>query len=197
MIRFARLVSYLLHPGLLLILMPYLIVYRETYNSFYAFKWLTFSSLFTLVIFGILIIGQRRGIFSDADISIREQRYRFYLFGFCLALIYLATAVYFKGILFSISIAAIGSVVGIAASALINYFYIKDSIHMAVLCAFVITLGILYGPVIFALLVWTIPLMAWSRITLKRHTISEVIVGSILGSITTILTFLFAQYLYR
>lgn len=196
MVRFAQFISYLFHPGLLFLLMPYIIVYHQTSDFRYAFKWVTFSSLFALAAFAVILIGKHRGIFSDADISRREERYRFYLFAFCLSIAYLIIAVYFKGIFFSVSIAAFGCVLGIACSALINYFYIKDSIHMAVAVSFVLTVGILYGSTIFLLLVWIIPFMAWSRITLKRHTLPEILVGGTLGATVTIMTFALAKYLY-
>ena len=49
---------------------------------------------------------------------------------------------------------------------------IKASVHLAVFSAFAAVLGILYGGIFWGL-VLLIPVVAWSRIKLKRHKIHK------------------------
>jgi len=42
-----------------------------------------------------------------------------------------------------------------------------------------------------------IPLVAWSRVFLKKHTMREAIAGGLLGSVVTIATFIIGVYLYK
>lgn len=191
-IFFAKLLSYFFNPIIFFLLMLYLVVYKQTSSSMYALKWGIFSAAF--VVFGLLlvIIGKRRGTFSDFDLSNREERSKFYLLLWPLLICYLVVAVFFKGIFFSLSIITVGIVVGLMIYEIVNA-RIKASVHVGVVTAFVITLGVLYGSIPFLLTFWILPLVAWSRLILKRHTIQEVLAGTILGSIITVVTILIAR----
>jgi hypothetical protein len=64
---------------------------------------------------------------------------------------------------------------------------IKVSGHVGILTLFIGYLVVWYGPVAL-ISVLTIPLLAWSRVTLKRHTIAEVILGCSYSILFVILT---------
>lgn len=190
----ARFLSLLFHPVNFLVPMPFFLVYKQTADSRYALKWEIYSFLFIILGIALFIWGRKKGFFSDQDLSKREERYLFYRLIFFLTLFYLVSAVFFKGILFPISIAAFGIVLGLLLFEIVNR-YLKVSIHVGVASAFVIAMTLLYGPKILILTVWIIPLTLWSRLALKKHTAQETLVGGLLGVFITIITFLLGRQL--
>lgn len=192
---FAQFISFIFNPLAFMLLLPYFVVFRQTENTIYALKWQLFSSVFVFAAIILFFIGKWRGIFSDHDISKREERPKFYFIVLVLTLVYLGAAIFFKGIFSPLSIMAFGICVAVIALSIVNY-RIKASGHVAVVCAFVITMGILYGQGAFMGTVWIIPLIAWSRLILKRHTIYEIVVGGVLGTGLTLLTLLLGKYMY-
>lgn len=188
----AEIVSLIFGPVTFLLLMPYLIVYRQTLSFPYSLKWGIFSAIFIFIGIAFLITGRIKGKFSDQDLSIREERERFYIFALVLGFLYLAAALIFKGLLFNLSIASLGIFVAIVIFTVINKF-IKASIHMAAACAFITSMLIFFG-INSLFLVWIIPLVAWSRIALRRHSVPELIVGGLLGTLITVGTFFVARF---
>ncbi len=190
----AELISSIFNPVNFFLIMPFLIVYRDTASGMSALKWELFSVIFIFLACFFIFFEKTRGIFSDWDLSIKEQRYKFYKFLIICAIVYIGTALFFKGILFSISLISLGIGVGILVLDFLNK-YIKASVHVAVSSAFVITVSILYGQNFFILTFWIVPLLAWSRLFLKKHTKNEIIAGGILGSLITLSTFFIGKSL--
>lgn len=195
MIIIARLISFLFHPVLFFIIMPFFVEYRQTSNGLYALKWTMFSSLFVVLGLVIVLAGVLKGVFSDIDVSKKEERYKFYSILLLLAFLYLIVTIAFKGILFPLTIIVFGIIVGIILFDIVNHFT-KASIHMAIACAYVLSMGILYGPKTLLLLVVIIPLVAWARVKIKEHTPLEIVVGSFLGIGITLFTIIIGRYLY-
>lgn len=190
----ALLVSFLCHPVLFLLLLPFLVVYRQTDSGMYALKWTIFSSMF--VFFGpmVFVIGKWRHIFSDHDFTKRKEREQFYLICAVLTILYLSLAVAFKGILFPLSIIALGLVFSILIFMMVTLF-IRASIHMASAMGFVLSIGLLFGQEIAFAAIWIPPLVAWARLILTKHTYLEIITGGILGLVITTLTFLVGRHI--
>jgi hypothetical protein len=188
MYKLAKAFSYVFHPVIFFWLMPFMVVYRQTQSIQYSLKWQLFSSLFIVITLIFLFLGKRLGKFSDYDISKREERPKFYSFIFLLAMCYLGTSLFFRGLLFPLSIVTVGIVFGILVFDAVNY-YVKASVHLAIATMFVTTIGILYGLHAAFSLIWILPLLMWSRVYLKRHTVIELLTGSILGLLLTLLTF--------
>lgn len=191
--KLAKFISFFFHPVLFALLMPFLVTYRVTGSGFYALKWAIFSLVFIFIGIILILLGRIRGIFSDFDISKKKERAEFFLLILILIFFYLLAAVFFKGLLFPLSIVALGIVFGVIIFVFVNK-YIKASIHVAVSCAFVISIFILYGTYAFYLTFWVIPSVAWARLILKRHTMNEAIIGGFLGIVITLLTFLIGRY---
>lgn len=185
---FARFLSYIFHPVFFFLIMPFLVVYRQTSSELYAIKWTVFSSVF--IFFGLLLILFEviKGDFSDFDVSKKEQRQKFFMILLILGLVYLSSAFIFKGVFFSLSFISLGITLGIIIFAIISRFT-KASIHVAVSCAFVLSMSLFYGKGVFSAIVWLVPLIMWARLYLKKHTVSEVFAGGILGILITLLTF--------
>lgn len=192
----ATLLSYFFHPVILALLMPYLLIYRQTTDITYAVKWEIFSSVFIILGVIIVILEKKRGIFSDYDLSKREERWKFFAIVLSPIVLYLLISIFFKGLFFSTTIITLGIILGLSIFAFLNKF-LKPSIHMAVACAYVISVAILYGPVAFMVTFWMIPAVIWARLTLKRHSPNEAVVGGVVGTIITLLTFLVGKYVYH
>lgn len=195
MLAFARFLSFLFHPVTLLLPTPFLVVYKQTYNSLYALKWEVFSFFFIFLGIILFLLGRFTGLFSDSDLSKREERYAFYKMLLFLVFLYFLLSVFFKGIFFPMSIISLGILLGIVGFEIINH-RIKASIHTGVACAFVVTLSLLFGNGALLATVWTVPLVSWSRLALKKHTVTEILVGGFFGLTITLLTFLIGKYIY-
>lgn len=181
---FARFISFVFNPLFLLLPVPYFLVVRETGDPFYAIKWTLFS-LFFISIIGLFVgYAVRRGYFTDFDVSKREQRPLLFLFVGLICVLYFISLLFLKGpIVLFIILAAI------LFSTLIFSFIntrIKASIHVATISALIFALSILYSNV-FLLLLILIPLIIWSRVRIKRHTMQEALVGGATGIVVTIL----------
>ncbi len=180
----AHFISLLFNPVFLLLPIPYLLVVRETGDPIYALKWTIFS-LFFIVLIGIFMgYAVRRGYFTDFDVSKKEQRPLLFLFVGLVSIIYFLSLLYLQGpvVLFIV-------LAGVLFSVLVFSFLntrIKASIHLATVSALIFSLSILYSDV-FLLLLILIPIVAWSRIHIKRHTLQETIVGTATGVIVTFL----------
>lgn len=188
----AHLLSYLFNPLLFFLLMPYLVVLKQTNDTFVALKWTMFSALFVGAGLLIVLIGKIRGTFSDFDLSKRKERAKFYILLWPLLICYVIAAFLFRGMFFSLSIIAIGIVIGLVLFELVNR-KIKASIHIGVAVAFAMAIGILFGWVYFGITILIVPLLAWARLILKRHTIEEVFTGAFLGTIITSVTVMLAK----
>ncbi len=71
----------------------------------------------------------------------------------------------------------------LAATVLVATFFLKVSGHMAAWGAGTTIVVALYGPVLVPLFLIALPI-AWSRLTLKKHTPLEVVAGFIYGTVT-------------
>lgn len=172
--------------------MPYLVVLKQTGDVSAAIRWGMFSAIFVVIGLLLVIIGRKRGTFSDFDISNRKERAKFYLLLWPLLICYVIASLLFRGMFFSLSIIAVGIVIGLILFEIVNQ-RVKASIHIGVATAFVIALGVLFGWGYFFATVFIVPLLAWSRLFLKRHTMEEVFTGAILGTMITGITFFIAK----
>ncbi|HET9947194.1 MAG TPA: hypothetical protein VFQ63_03980 [Patescibacteria group bacterium] len=185
---FAQVISFIFHPIFFTLFIPLLIVHRKTGDWMYSFKWTAFSGVFLLVALLFFYIVRPKDFFSDFDISKKEQRHLFYSISLLLAVMYFIAALIFKGILFPLSIVSLGIILGLVVFDIVNY-YIKASIHLAVVTAYVVTMAIVYGLVPFFAMIGMVALVGWSRIYLKKHTQAEAVAGMLLGAAVTVVTF--------
>ena len=184
--RFAKVVSFLLGPLFVLLPIPFILVGKFTQDYSYALKWTVFSYAFILSVAIFVIIGVLLGVFSNFDVSKREQRPL--LFSFCAFAMfcYLLSLFILEGpkILF---LALFAIVLGLIVIVVVNR-WIKASIHVATLTSVVFLINIIYKGNYF-LLLFLIPLLAWSRVKLKQHTPLETVVGSLLGIVITLIVY--------
>lgn len=193
---FAEILSFVFHPVIFFLIMPILIVSRYTKDSISVLKWEAFSALFVAIAVTIVLLGKRKGIFSDRDLSKKDERYEFYFLILIFGAIYIAVSLFFKGIFFPMSLIAIGIATGIVLFDMLNRL-VKASNHVAVACAFTTALSLLYGLLAFVGSCWIVVSLVWARWFLRKHTIKESVAGGALGILITLLTFFAGKYIYR
>src|SRR5207344_115927 len=103
-------------------------------------------------------VGVRKGIFSDYDVSKREQRPLLFLVSILMSIVYLFGLFLFDApaILF---IVTFGIIIGVLAASIVN-IWVKVSIHVATVTALLSALAIIYGRYYYLLLL-LIPLIAY------------------------------------
>jgi membrane-associated phospholipid phosphatase len=186
----ARIISNVFNPFLVLLPMPYFLVDKVANNDVYAFKWAMFSYVFMSIVGLFVVFGVILGIFSDMDVSKREERPLLFAFIGIVSILYLVFLIIFnapKVLLLAIFALSLGLVL----LAIVNS-KIKASAHVATMSSIISSVAIIYGGV-FLFAFSLIPIIAWARVKTKRHTPLEAITGSILGILLTIIVYIIAK----
>jgi membrane-associated phospholipid phosphatase len=146
---------------------------------------IVFGSLIPFIF--ILILYKKKKI-NDLHVPKREERIKptlvtlvSYMLGFFVFYI-LRSPVYLRAIFF-------GSFLTVIVLVLITYFW-KISFHTSWITFFCITYYIIFGKWAILLAV-CIPLIAWARVRIKRHSVAQVIAGSAVTVITAFFGFSF------
>lgn len=191
MIIIARLISIIASPLLITAPVSYALVFRTSNDPYYSLAWTVVTMLFASLVGLFVVYGVRKGFFSDFDISIKEERRPVFIFAGIVAVLYFMAIYLLQGP--SILMATIGAfMLGVLINSYVNR-KIKASIHLAVFSSLATVLGILYGGLFWGL-VFLIPLVAWSRIRLKKHTFPETLVGTMLGTLIVIILYYVVRY---
>ena len=144
-------------------------------------------SISILMVFGIIVpltikmyIGEKKGLYSNFDVSDQGERKGWYFFSVALltiTVIFLFVTNQSHAVRFGFLLSALL----LLSSQIVNY-YIKSSLHVSfnIFLSFLIFPINIYLGTLFFLFVFVI---AWSRVYLKRHTIKEVTTGAIIGTI--------------
>jgi hypothetical protein len=179
----ARAISFFLHPIITLSPIPFVLVAKFSHDYSYALKWTLFSYMFVLIVALFVVIGVELGVFSNFNVSKREQRPLLFAFSAFAIFCYSISLIILRGprilLLFVFAI-IFGLVVFLIANK-----WIKASIHVAMVTSVSLLLGLIYGGYFFLFLA-LVPILSWSRISMKQHTLRETIVGSILGIVITL-----------
>ena len=188
----ARLISFLSSPFVLLLPTPFVLVFKETGNIFYSLKWTFFSYIFLFSVVFFVLLGMLIGFFSDYDVSKKEERLKLFAFGGIITFLYLGSLILLNGpkVLYLV---IFGIILGVLVISIVNN-WIKASIHTATVCAFTLSLVILFG-FMFAPALLLIPAMAWARVKIKKHTPLETLTGGFLGIILTIIVYIIGRFI--
>ena len=192
-ISVARLISLIFNPIVVLAVLPYVVVLKATGNAVQAYYWTGYTLLFLLIMAIFVLYGVKRKMFTDIDISKREQRPIVFFISILIGLVYLCGLYFFHAphMLFVITFGILG---GITVAGVINTF-IKASIHTATISALLFSVAVVYGGY-FILLLLLIPLVAWARIKEKRHTLSEAVVGGMLGILLSLIVYIVIEMFF-
>lgn len=140
--------------------------------------------LFTIVPLGVLMWRQvHRGQWENVDASNRAERPVLYVvLGVALAAL-LGYMTLFGGQSFMVR--GVVATLAMMAVCAIATLWIKVSLHMAFATLAATALALTHSPVGYALLI-ALPALVWSRLTLRRHTSAEVILGTVIGASTAV-----------
>lgn len=175
---FANIVSYIFNPLLMIIFLPFFLVYKTTHDIMNAMGWMIYSAFFLLTLAIVVFIEVKRGIFINMDVSKQEQRPILFIICFVFGILYLSS-LFVLNAPYLLILVTLGIIVGIILLSFINK-RVKASIHVAAITAITLSVSVGYGGY-FYLLLLLIPLVAWSRLELKRHSFAEVVTGNLLG----------------
>lgn len=182
--RIARAISWVGHPLVIVSISLGIIVAERLANRVGVSVLLALILAVVLPTAVLLIRGVHSGRWSDADVSIRTERVRFYPPAILLSLGGIGTLMFLHapGFIVRGALVTLGLLV---ASAFLNRM-IKISLHgmFAFYCTVVllaIGFQVALGMLILALLV------VWSRLRLRRHTPIEMLLGVIMGCLGGIL----------
>ena len=183
----ARRISQIFHPILLNIVSFLIVGYASLSTHASGLRWAGICILaLILPPTAFYYLRLRQGVYSDEDVSVREQRNELYLFGFVWVLI--ATAglgllgVPAPFLALMICAMALGVIGG-----LINLFW-KISAH-ATAIASTATIALLYAPSLGAALWACAVLLGWARVRTHNHTPMQVLAG--FGSAATVILVVF------
>ena len=184
-IRIARYVSYILAPATISLPFILLVAFYQTQDKLsaliYACITLFFLSLGPLL---YIIIGVRLGKLSDIDVSRRTQRFGPFIFGIVSAMIgwLILTLTNGPRNLQTVMIITIFS----GFIMMVITLWWKISMHASSLGGVATMLTALYGAVMLPLFVLLV-LVSWSRVVLRRHTVPQVIAGSLAGIVLSLI----------
>ena len=188
--RFARLLSYILHP-LLLPTLSFPVIYSlPTVFSqglpFKALLWLfvtVFLFTFIIPVIGTLLLLYNRKIRSLEMYEAGDRTMPLMITGISyMALYYLTRGASIPAIyLYFIY----GSIIILETGMMINLFW-KISLHTGGLSG-IAAIGMLVWPQTLLFMIPFVACVAWSRVVLREHTRAQVIAGCIFGFTTTII----------
>ncbi|MFC1904698.1 phosphatase PAP2 family protein [Chloroflexota bacterium] len=185
--RIANLISNTLNPFLVSLVVIMLLSFASTSSTLDAFKWsLLLIAVSILPVFLVTIYLAQSGRIDGVFTSVRRQRTKVYLVASVCALLGFIILSLFKAPLTLVAAFAAG------LSAIVIFMVInmrwKISVHSAFIAASITTLVIIYGRIAGASAV-LIPLIGWSRIELKHHSLAQVVTGALLAILIVIIVF--------
>ena len=178
-LRAARLVGEVLSPPPILVALALVVAWASSPTPAMAVLWGAIAALFASVLpYGLILRGVRRGRLSDRNISLREQRVRFG--GVALGSILLGLAVLAAWDAPADMVALLASIAaGVACGWVITLWW-KISVHAAIAAGAATVLTLVFGPALLA--AWPlVALIAWSRVQVGDHTPAQVLAGVALG----------------
>ena len=183
-IRIARHVSNILAPATISLPFILLVAFYQTQDQLsaliYACITLFFLSVGPLL---YIIIGVRLGKLSDIDVSHRTQRAGPFIFGIVSVMIGWLVLTLTNGPRNLQTVMIITVCSGIIM--MVITFWWKISMHASSLGGAATMLTVLYGAVMLPLFILLV-LVSWSRVALRRHTVTQVIAGSLAGIVLSL-----------
>jgi len=185
--RLAQVVTEVCSPVVLSIGLLLIVGAASTSNPLVGLGWGLLAALFVGVIpYGFLLLGIRRGRWTDRHVRIREQRT--VPLAFAIASVVLGAGLLaVTGAPQQLIALVIAGLAGLAVIVVLTLAW-KISIHTAVASGTATILFLVFGPAL--LLTW--PLVAavgWSRMELRDHSPAQVIAGAVVGTLVAAAVF--------
>jgi len=139
-----------------------------------------------LPVFLVIIYLVRNRRLESPFINVRKQRTKIYLLaGVCAGVG--CIIFYYLGAPKELIATFVAGLSAVVVFMCVNLLW-KISLHTAFVTASVTVLIILYGSIVAATVV-LVPLIAWSRIELKHHSLAQVITGALLAALIVVVVF--------
>lgn len=184
-VRAARHISNILAPVTISLPLVVLVALYHTHNVplalLYALITLFFLSIGPLI---YILIAVRMGKISDIDISRRTERAGPFLFGISSVLAGWLVLIILQGPKNLQTVLIITAVSGIVM--MVTTLWWKISIHASSMGGAATMLTAFYGAVMLPTFLLLI-LVSWSRVVLRRHTVLQVVAGSLVSIALTLL----------
>lgn len=185
--KLAEVVSYVFHP--LLVVIPTLVIAMSRLGSTLgqAIFWTVLSIAIVNVPMALLLFwGVRSGKYTDASVSVREQRTSIYAVGGACLVILLAVLIIGKAPVVIIA-CLISAAIATALGYMVNR-YTKLSLHSAAMAGCTAVL-LWTAPLIGVIMAVFAPLVGWARIRLKHHTPVQILIGWMVSMICVFVVF--------
>ena len=182
--RIARYVSHILAPATISLPFILLVAFYKAQDRLSDLIY-TCITLFFLSVGPLLyiIIGVRLGKLTDIDVSRRSQRAGPFIFGIVSVMIGWLVLTLTNGPRNLQTVMMITVFSGTIM--MVITFWWKISMHASSLGGAATMLTVLYGAVMLPLFVLLV-LVSWSRVALRRHTVPQVIAGSLAGIVLSL-----------
>jgi putative transposase len=187
----AQVISVLFHPLVLTFITPFLLIVFFPKESSYSILWILYPLIFVGIVCIFTLYGVKTKLFSNFDITERSERKALYLFVTIVSFIYLFILFFLNGPK-ALMVLGVGILIGSIIFEFIN-IKLKASVHVGIVSAFLCSIALLYGGVFFIFPLF-IPVVAWSRIHMKKHTLQETVIGGFVGTVLTVIIYLVIQY---
>lgn len=185
--RIAEVISYVFHP--LLVVIPTLVIAMVRLGSTLgqAIFWTALSIAIVNVPMAMLLFwGVRSGKYTDASVSVREQRTSIYAVGGTCLGILLAVLIIGKA-----PVVIIACLISAVIATVLGYWvnrYTKLSLHSAAMAGCTAVL-LWTAPLIGVIMAIFAPLVGWARIRLKHHTPVQILIGWMVSMICVFVVF--------
>lgn len=177
-LKLAKLVSAFSHP---VVLFPVSVPFFMSRADLSSGKFLHFLPILLILAIPIIYFfyALKKKKISDWELTKRQERYPLYILSLvCGALGLFFLQIYGSQALFTLAL--IFYLLGIFIT-LINFFW-KISTHTAGITAGALAFNLLFNQTIYHYLYLLIPLVIWSRYEEKKHTLSQLLAGVLLGA---------------
>jgi len=182
---FARWISWIGHPLVFISLSVGIIISLRLANRAGLALSLTLFATVILPMALLLFRGFQTGRWSDADVSNRAERVRFYPPAISISTVAVIVLLLSRAPAFALRGAAV-TLFLLMMAALIN-FRMKLSLH-ALFAFYSAIILFVVNPIAGAAAFMLALLVFWSRLYLKRHDLSETLVGAVLGLLGGLVT---------
>jgi len=182
---FARWISWIGHPLVFISLSVGIIISLRLANRAGLALSLTLFATVILPMALLLFRGFRTGRWSDPDVSNRAERVRFYPPAISISTVAVIVLLLLRAPAFALRGAAV-TLFLLMMAALIN-FRMKLSLH-ALFAFYSAIILFVVNPIAGAAAFMLALLVFWSRLYLKRHDLSETLVGAVLGLLGGLVT---------
>ncbi len=185
--RIASLTSNTLNPFLIGLVLILLLSFKSTPSALDAIKWSLISVAASILpVFGVIVYLVRSQRLESTFINVRKQRTKIYLLaGVCAGVGYIILS--YLGAPKELIATFVAGFSAVVVFMCVNFLW-KISLHTALITASVTVLVILYGS-IAAVTIVLVPLIAWSRIELKHHSLAQVAAGVLLAALIVVVVF--------